>query len=74
MSNTAKRWVLMSVLSLAAFAQASASSITFPFNTVHSGATPGGPAPWATMTMTDIIGWRAGEPDQQRDEPCGTVY
>ncbi|MFT0751873.1 PEP-CTERM sorting domain-containing protein [Synechococcus sp. RC10A2] len=56
MSNTAKRWVLMSVLSLAAFAQASASSITFPFNTVHSGATPGGPAPWATMTITNITG------------------
>ena len=56
MSNTAKRWVLMSVLSLAAFAQASASSITFPFNTVHTGATPGGPAPWATMIMTDIVG------------------
>jgi hypothetical protein len=56
MSNTAKRWVLMSVLSLAAFAQASASSIIFHFNTVHSGATPGGTAPWATMTMSDIIG------------------
>jgi hypothetical protein len=56
MDNTAKRWVLMSVLSLAAFAQASASSIIFPFNTVHSGATPGGPPPWATMIMTDIFG------------------
>jgi hypothetical protein len=56
MGNRTKRWVLMSVLSLAAFAQASASSITFPFNTVHSGATPGGPAPWATMIMTDIVG------------------
>jgi hypothetical protein len=56
MSNTAKRWVLMSVLSLAAFAQASASSIIFHFNTVHSGATPGGPAPWATMTITNITG------------------
>jgi hypothetical protein len=56
MGNTTKRWILMSVLSLAAFAQASASSITFPFNTVHSGATPGGPAPWATMTMSDITG------------------
>jgi hypothetical protein len=56
MSNTAKRWVLMSVLSLAAFAQASASSIIFHFNTVHSGATPGGTAPWATMIMTDIVG------------------
>jgi hypothetical protein len=56
MGNTAKRWVLMSVLSLAAFAQASASSITFPFNTVHTGATPGGSAPWATMIMTDIVG------------------
>jgi hypothetical protein len=56
MGNRTKRWVLMSVLSLAAFAQASASSITFPFNTVHSGATPGGPAPWATMIMSDIVG------------------
>jgi hypothetical protein len=56
MGNRTKRWVLMSVLSLAAFAQASASSITFPFNTVHSGATPGGPAPWATMTITNITG------------------
>jgi hypothetical protein len=56
MGNRTKRWVLMSVLSLAAFAQASASSITFPFNTVHTGATPGGSAPWATMIMTDIVG------------------
>jgi hypothetical protein len=54
MGNTTKRWVLMSVLSLAALAQAPASSITFLFNTVHSGATPGGTAPWATMTITDI--------------------
>jgi hypothetical protein len=46
----------MSVLSLAALAQAPASSITFLFNTVHSGATPGGTAPWATMTMSDITG------------------
>jgi hypothetical protein len=53
MGNTTKRWVLMSVLSLAAFAQASAS-IVFYFNTVHSGATPGGPAPWAVMTINDI--------------------
>jgi len=51
--SATKRWILMSVLSLAAFAQASAS-IVFYFNTVHSGATPGGPAPWATMIMTDI--------------------
>jgi hypothetical protein len=56
MGNRTKRWVLMSVLSLAAFAQASASSIIFHFNTVHSGATPGGPPPWATMIMTDIFG------------------
>jgi hypothetical protein len=54
MGNRTKRWVLMSVLSLAAFAQASASSIIFLFNTVHSGATPGGPAPWATMTINNI--------------------
>ena len=51
--SATKRWILMSALSLAAFAQASAS-IAFYFNTVHSGATPGGPAPWATMIMTDI--------------------
>jgi hypothetical protein len=54
--SATKRWILMSVLSLAAFAQAPASSITFLFNTVHSGATPDGSAPWATMTITDIIG------------------
>jgi hypothetical protein len=54
--SATKRWILMSVLSLAVLAQASASSITFLFNTVHSGATPGGSAPWATMTMSDITG------------------
>jgi hypothetical protein len=54
--SATKRWILMSVLSLAALAQAPASSITFLFNTVHSGATPGGTAPWATMTMSDITG------------------
>jgi hypothetical protein len=54
--SATKRWILMSVLSLAVLAQAPASSITFLFNTVHSGATPGGTAPWATMTMSDITG------------------
>jgi hypothetical protein len=54
--SATKRWILMSVLSLAALAQASASSITFLFNTVHTGATPGGSAPWATMIMSDITG------------------
>jgi hypothetical protein len=33
-----------------------AAVITFNFNTVHSGGTPGGPAPWAVMTITDIAG------------------
>jgi hypothetical protein len=56
MRSIMNRWLLASLVSLAAFAQASASSITFPFNTVHTGATPGGPAPWATMIMTDIVG------------------
>jgi len=56
MKQAAKRLVLMSVLSLAVLVQASASSISFVFNTVHSGTTPGGPAPWATMVMTDISG------------------
>jgi hypothetical protein len=56
MRSIMNRWLLASLVSLAAFAQASASSITFPFNTVHTGATPGGPAPWATMIMTDIFG------------------
>jgi hypothetical protein len=54
--SATKRWILMSVLSLAVLTQASASSITFLFDTVHSGATPGGTAPWATMTMSDITG------------------
>ena len=56
MKQAAKRLVLMSALSLAVLVQASASSISFVFNTVHSGATPGGPAPWATMTINDISG------------------
>ena len=56
MRSVMNRWLLASVVGLAAFAQAPASSITFLFNTVHSGATPGGTAPWATMTMSDIIG------------------
>ena len=56
MRNIMSRWVLASALGAVALTQASASSITFPFNTVHSGATPGGPAPWAVMTMNDIPG------------------
>jgi hypothetical protein len=31
-----------------------AAVIHFHFNTVHSGATPGGPPPWAVMTITNI--------------------
>jgi hypothetical protein len=30
-----------------------AAVIHFHFNTVHSGATPGGPPPWAVMTITN---------------------
>ena len=55
MRNIMRRWVLASALGAVALTQASAS-IVFHFNTVHTGATPGGPAPWATMTITDIIG------------------
>ncbi|BCW96566.1 MAG: hypothetical protein KatS3mg018_2048 [Fimbriimonadales bacterium] len=28
----------------------------FNFNTVYTGGTPVGPAPWATMTISDIVG------------------
>jgi hypothetical protein len=55
MRNIISRWVLASALGAVALTQASAS-IVFYFNTVHSGATPGGPAPWAVMTMNDIPG------------------
>jgi hypothetical protein len=55
MRNIMRRWVLASALGAVALTQASAS-IVFHFNTVHSGATPGGPAPWAVMTMNDIPG------------------
>jgi len=55
MRNIMSRWVLASALGAVALTQASAS-IVFYFNTVHSGATPGGPAPWAVMTMNDIPG------------------
>jgi hypothetical protein len=55
MRSVMNRWLLASVVGLAALAQASAS-IVFPFNTVHTGGTPSGPAPWATMTITDIVG------------------
>jgi hypothetical protein len=49
------RWLLASLVSLVALAQASAS-IVFNFNTVWTGGTPIGPSPWATMTITDIAG------------------
>jgi len=55
MRNIMGRWLLASIVSLVAFAQASAS-IVFNFNTVWTGGTPSGPAPWATMTITDITG------------------
>ncbi len=53
MRNAAKYWGLMG-LSALLLSQANAT-ITFSFNTVHSGATPGGP-PWAVMTITNIAG------------------
>lgn len=31
------------------------ASVSFPFNAVHTGGTPSGPAPWASMTITDIV-------------------
>ncbi len=55
MRNIMSRWVLASALGAVALTQASAS-IVFHFNTVHSGAMPGAPAPWAVMTMNDIPG------------------
>ena len=55
MRNIMSRWLLASIVSLVAFAQASAS-IVFNFNTVWTGGTPSGPAPWATMTINDISG------------------
>jgi hypothetical protein len=55
MRNIMIRWVLASALGAVALTQASAS-IVFYFNTVHSGAMPGAPAPWAVMTMNDIPG------------------
>ncbi len=55
MRNIMSRWVLASAFGAVALTQASAS-IVFYFNTVHSGAMPGAPAPWAVMTMNDIPG------------------
>jgi hypothetical protein len=55
MRSMMNRWLLASLVSLVALTQASAS-IVFNFNTVWTGGTPIGPAPWATMTITDIVG------------------
>ena len=51
MRNMAKYAGLLA-LSALLLSQA-AATITFNFNTVHSGGTPGGPQPWAVMTITD---------------------
>ncbi len=32
------------------------ATTSFVFNTIHTGGTPGGAAPWATMTIQDISG------------------
>jgi len=55
MRSVMNRWLLASLVSLVALAQASAS-IVFRFSTVWTGGTPIGPSPWATMTITDIAG------------------
>lgn len=55
MRNIMNRWLLAGIVSLVAFAQASAS-IVFNFNTVWTGGMPSEPSPWATMTITDISG------------------
>jgi len=54
MRNT-MRYLGLMALSALLLSQA-AAVITFNFNTVHTGGTPGGPAPWAVMTITDIAG------------------
>lgn len=55
MKNSVKYLAFACVLNAALLSQTNAV-IVFPFNTVHSGATPGGPAPWAVMTITNIAG------------------
>jgi hypothetical protein len=54
MRNMAKYAGLLA-LSALLLSQA-AATITFNFNTVHSGATPGGLPPWAVMTITNTSG------------------
>ena len=54
MRNMAKYAGLLA-LSALLLSQAPAT-ITFYFNTVRSGATPGGPPPWAVMTITNTSG------------------
>ncbi len=55
MKNATKYLALAGALSALLFSQANAT-INFAFNTVHTGGTPGGSAPWATMTITNIVG------------------
>ncbi|MCX7925186.1 MAG: hypothetical protein N2554_05175, partial [Fimbriimonadales bacterium] len=51
-----KNTLLLGCLVACMFAANAHATITFVFNTVHSGGTPAGSAPWATMTMHDISG------------------
>ncbi|MCX7993384.1 MAG: hypothetical protein N2651_06915 [Fimbriimonadales bacterium] len=44
------------VIAALALASSAHASINFVFNTVQTGGTPSGSAPWATMTMHDISG------------------
>lgn len=48
--------VLASCLAAALITAPSQATTTFVFNTVHTGGTPGGTPPWATMTIQDITG------------------
>ncbi len=48
--------VLASCLAAVLISAPSQATTTFVFNTVHTGGTPSGTPPWATMTIQDISG------------------
>ncbi|MBX7132012.1 MAG: PEP-CTERM sorting domain-containing protein [Fimbriimonadaceae bacterium] len=50
MNRLMRASALLVVLSVAGASQA----LTFNLNSVYTGATPGGTAPWATVTITDV--------------------
>ncbi len=55
MSKAFKLMSLAGALSVLLLYSANAT-VNFAFNAIHSGGTPGGPSPWATMTITNILG------------------